>query len=198
MINYDRTPYRATGRHGSRVQAANHRRRTEWQRAKNQARSSVSYAAWLARHRDVFPGWMLDPDPGRSGALAKYDIDGKPISMAEGMWLTDNITKRRIGLDQVGDFEVSTVHMPEDQRYYGEGPPLIFETMVFHRGEPVRKWLTSTKELAQQQHEWVCHAMAQESRGLCPHSGETFRDCKMTDLCDCYDYPEHEHHRQGS
>jgi hypothetical protein len=27
------------------------------------------------------------------------------------------------------------------------------------------------------------------------HSGETIRDCKASDLCDCFDYPEHEHYR---
>lgn len=31
----------------------------------------------------------------------------------------------------------------------------------------------------------------------CPHSGESIRVCKSTDLCDCFDYPEHEHYRDG-
>jgi hypothetical protein len=42
---------------------------------------------------------------------------------------------------------------------------------------------------------WEAHRVRQERRGICPHSGETFRDCKVSDLCDCFDYPEHEHYR---
>lgn len=125
-----------------------------------------------------------------------YDIDGNPISMEEASRLLADISARRIGLDQIGDFEVSTVHMPSVVYFTSDGRPLIFETMVSFKGDPVQRNLTTTKELAKQQHEWVCHQVRQESAGICPHSGETFRDCKASDLCDCFDYPEHEHYRQ--
>jgi hypothetical protein len=37
---------------------------------------------------------------------------------------------KRIGEDYVGDYCVSTVHLGLNHQF-GEGPPLIFETMVF-------------------------------------------------------------------
>lgn len=51
------------------------------------------------------------------------------------------------------------------------------------------------REMAEQQITWDHHKTTQEALGVCPHSGETFRVCKATDLCDCFDYPEHEHYR---
>jgi hypothetical protein len=41
---------------------------------------------------------------------------------------------RRIGLTQVGTFEVSTVFLIINHQY-GEGPPILFETMVFDKSD---------------------------------------------------------------
>lgn len=30
------------------------------------------------------------------------------------------------------------------------------------------------------------------AQGLCPHSGETIVECKASDLCDCFDFPDKE------
>lgn len=128
--------------------------------------------------------------------MNNYDIDGNPISMEEAARLTSDIEARRIGLDHIGDYEVSTVHLADAFQLTHDGRPLMFETMVSGRtDQSERIWRTTTKELAKQQHEWLCHVVRQESKGLCPHSGVTFRDCKSSDLCDCFDYPEHEHYR---
>ena len=42
---------------------------------------------------------------------------------------------------------------------------------------------------------WHNWQQARAALGICPHSGETFEVCKGSDLCDCFDYPEHEHYR---
>ena len=38
----------------------------------------------------------------------------------------------RVAKDMVGLFLVSTVFLGIDHNFYGDGPPLLFETMVFH------------------------------------------------------------------
>jgi hypothetical protein len=139
---------------------------------------------------------MLDPNEASPMHALHYGLDGKPIGMMQASLLTNDYEARRIGDTRIGDdYRVSTVFMTDTAHYTRDGRPLLYESMVFYRGESVRKWVTSTRPLAEQQHEWVCHAVRQEAQGLCPHSGETFRDCKSTDLCDCFDYPEHEHYR---
>ena len=73
-----------------------------------------------------------------------YDLDGKPMTTMEWTKLLE--TKRsarrkaadsqpeddptRIGSDYVGNLWVSTTWLGLDHQY-GNGPPLIFETMVF-------------------------------------------------------------------
>lgn len=41
--------------------------------------------------------------------------------------------KRHVADDRVGDYRVSTVFIGIDHRFEGEGPPLLFETMVFKK-----------------------------------------------------------------
>ena len=43
---------------------------------------------------------------------------------------------RRVAFDVVGDAEVSTVFLSVDHQW-GNGPPVLFETMVFARGSMV-------------------------------------------------------------
>jgi hypothetical protein len=40
-------------------------------------------------------------------------------------------TDRRVAKDFVGPAQVSTVFLCLDHNFWGEGPPLLFETMVF-------------------------------------------------------------------
>jgi hypothetical protein len=59
-----------------------------------------------------------------------YRRDGTPITQDE--WLRgfgDDETKR-VAADDIGDVTVSTVWLGLDHSF-GDGPPLIFETMVF-------------------------------------------------------------------
>jgi len=61
-----------------------------------------------------------------------YDLDGKPISAAEWGEMREN--NRRIAEDELDDFWISTVYVGMNMQY-GDGPPLIYETMVFRRLE---------------------------------------------------------------
>lgn len=49
--------------------------------------------------------------------------------LAWGEWFeTTNL--RQVGLTKVGDRVISTVFLGIDYRHFGDGPPLLFETMV--------------------------------------------------------------------
>jgi hypothetical protein len=41
------------------------------------------------------------------------------------------VANRQVAVDRIGDTTVSTVFLALDHRF-GEGPPLIFETMIFN------------------------------------------------------------------
>lgn len=81
-----------------------------------------------------------------------YDLDGNPIDMETWATRFEDVDGRRIGLDERGDVRISTVWLGLDHQW-GDGPPLIFETMVFggeHDGE-MRRY--STREQAERGHE---------------------------------------------
>jgi hypothetical protein len=58
-----------------------------------------------------------------------YNFDGEPITMYEWaeLWHGD----RHVAVTKLGDAEVSTVWLGLDHRFIGDGPPLIYESMVF-------------------------------------------------------------------
>lgn len=47
---------------------------------------------------------------------------------AENIWRPEN---RRVAEDTIGHFWISTVFVPINHRFGSEGPPIVFETMVF-------------------------------------------------------------------
>ena len=66
-----------------------------------------------------------------------YEKDGSPVSIdyetPEGKALSAKLWSReyrRVAQNYVGDVHVSTVFLPIDHGW-GEGPPVLFETMVF-------------------------------------------------------------------
>lgn len=105
-----------------------------------------------------------------------YDLDGNPISDKE--WVALLGRKRgarmaaengesspeddptRISSDHVGDAWVSTVWLGLNHRY-DDGPPLIFETMVFPTGSFSEQYCRryATKEQARAGHEAVVKAL---------------------------------------
>ena len=66
-----------------------------------------------------------------------YDYDGAAISDEE--WREDRMSRggrpRHVGLTEVVEYIVSTVHLGIDHNWSDVGPPIIFETMVFGEGE---------------------------------------------------------------
>lgn len=65
------------------------------------------------------------------GPYLYYGLDGQPITRDQWSVLWGDREARRIAFTEIGDVEVSTVWLGLDHRFLGEGPPLIFETMVF-------------------------------------------------------------------
>lgn len=62
-------------------------------------------------------------------------IDGQPVrcdSIDEwARWFETSDTDRVVEQTHIGDVKVSTVFLGIDHRFLGEGPPILFETMVF-------------------------------------------------------------------
>lgn len=67
------------------------------------------------------------------GRSIHYILEGKvahPVELLEwANWYkkADRVVSQAV----VGDVRVSTVFLGIDHRFFGEGPPLLFETMVF-------------------------------------------------------------------
>jgi hypothetical protein len=60
-----------------------------------------------------------------------FDRQGKPLTIEEAESLLGDLEYKRVGIDYVGDVRVSTVWLGIDHGFGREGPPIIFETMVF-------------------------------------------------------------------
>lgn len=61
-----------------------------------------------------------------------YDRQGQPMTMVEWSKSISDLEYKRVAYDEVdgGTIQVSTVWLGLNHQY-GDGPPLIFETMVF-------------------------------------------------------------------
>jgi len=93
----------------------------------------------------------------------KYDRQGKPMGLME--WARAfEADDRHVGDDRIGEAHVSTVWLGLDHSF-GEGPPLIFETMIF--GGPHEEYCErySTEEEARAGHERIVAAL-REGRSL--------------------------------
>lgn len=62
-------------------------------------------------------------------------IDGEPVEepdlMKWGQWMEDNHLKRHVADDKIGDVRVSTVFLGLNHNFGEEGPPILYETMIF-------------------------------------------------------------------
>src|SRR5262245_12181481 len=85
------------------------------------------------------------------------DDEHRPIPTDDvcvwGAWYEDN-NNRRVAEDFVDDIRISTVCLGVDHQY-GNGPPLIFETMIFGGELDEHMWRYSTWDDAE-----VGHKMA--------------------------------------
>jgi hypothetical protein len=82
--------------------------------------------------------------------------DQDPLAWAAWIERPDRPEQQRVGLDQVGPYQVSTVFIGHNLQWHPDAPPLVFETMVFTAdGAPAHEQPTqrySTWEEAAQGH----------------------------------------------
>lgn len=91
-----------------------------------------------------------------------YDAEGQPITVTAAEALMADIHARRVALDDVSGWCVSTVHTVLDQNVFGDGPPLIFETMIFDaNGESVHEIRTPNRQAALDAHRRACAEVPQ-------------------------------------
>ena len=89
----------------------------------------------------------------------KYDKYGNELTLTEWCALMEDSEYRRIALTKLANgIRISTIWMGLDHRFGGDGPPVIFETMVFddsdasNRGRDLGMWRYCTELDAQQGH----------------------------------------------
>ena len=78
-----------------------------------------------------------------------YDRQGNPMDVMD--WATLFEEERHIGNDRIGDVYVSTVWIGINHQW-GDGPPLIFETMIFGGEHDQYQERYSTEEEAVEGH----------------------------------------------
>lgn len=59
-----------------------------------------------------------------------FDRQGNRISFRSWVELHEDVDYVRVAHDEVDGIEVSTVWLGENHRFVGEGPPIIFESLV--------------------------------------------------------------------
>lgn len=88
----------------------------------------------------------------------------RPASMSEWSEMFNRTFDRRVGYDEIGEVHVSTVFMGLDQKahqgcmergdhQFGDGDPLLFETMIFGGEHDDYQVRTSTWEKAERAHQ---------------------------------------------
>lgn len=84
----------------------------------------------------------------------KYILDGKTPVPADLMtwakWF--ETSDRHVAQDVIGDVRISTVFLGIDHRFGDEGPPLIFETMIFGGPNDQYQTRSATWDEAEAQH----------------------------------------------
>lgn len=86
-------------------------------------------AAKEARKNDTYYPGFTDVYP--DGYPVYYDRKGAPITQEKWLELFGQDGYKRIKLDQVGAYIISTVWLGMNHNFSHKGAPIIFETMVF-------------------------------------------------------------------
>lgn len=83
----------------------------------------------------------------------KYILDGKtPVPANLRTWIRwFETADRHVAQDQIGDVRISTVFLGLDHQF-DDGPPLIFETMIFGGEHDQYQTRASTWDEAEAQH----------------------------------------------
>ena len=95
-----------------------------------------------------------------------YDKDGTQLELMEWAKKIESVDYKRVDLTTLEDgTKISTVWLGSDHQF-GEGPPLIFETMVFHdeddRPDELDMERYATLEEAQVGHEEMVERWSRE------------------------------------
>lgn len=95
---------------------------------------------WKGEQPDL-NGWDFFQSDLAPKSLGMFILDenNSPVladsTLAWGEWYETNTERRRVGLDVVGHYEVSTVFLGLDQSFTRRGWPILFETMIFRLGK---------------------------------------------------------------
>ena len=93
-----------------------------------------------------------------------YDRDGQPISALQWEALRACHDYYRVALTERPHWVVSTVWIGIDMGFRPDGPPIIFETMVFGGPLDCEQWRYATEVEAHAAHEVVVAAQEAEIR----------------------------------
>ena len=86
--------------------------------------------------------------------------DGKPEEFQE--WY-NNIDNRRVARTDIAkDIWVSTVFLCLDHNHFGEGEPILWETMIFGGSEDLSQWRATSQEESLEHHKEAV-ALAQKN-----------------------------------
>src|SRR6266436_924888 len=87
--------------------------------------------------------------------LKYFMLDGDKVTSTNdihewGKWMQTN--NRQIGHDAINGVKISTVFLGLDHSFMDEGPPVLFETMLFGEGANNEQWRYSSREMAEEGH----------------------------------------------
>ena len=82
-----------------------------------------------------------------------YNMEGEQIDRAEWLTLFEHPTARQVALTERDDVMVSTVLLTIDHNWTGNGPPIIFETMIFGGEHDQYQERYATKAEAEEGHD---------------------------------------------
>lgn len=89
-----------------------------------------------------------------------YILDNhKPVAaglVTWAKWFEQGADNRRVASTNIGVARVSTVFLGIDHRFGDEGPPILFETMVFNGPLDGEQERCSTWEQAEEMHAAMC------------------------------------------
>jgi hypothetical protein len=91
------------------------------------------------------------------------DHNAKPAELMEWAKFFEDMSKRRVANDHIGDVRVSTVFLGLDHSF-GEGPPLIFETLIFGGPLDQEMWRYSTWDEAVEGHQHAVDLVREQSK----------------------------------
>lgn len=94
--------------------------------------------------------------------MSHYVLDGHtPVVEPDLMrWARSFNSNRRVALTKIGAVEVSTVFLGINHNF-GDGEPILFETMIFDETSANREWRYATWDEAQAGHDRIVAALTE-------------------------------------